>query len=172
MTARHLPPEHPRAIFAGDADREMEARRAGRFPPPSRLAPPAPPPAPQLGRNAHPAPEHEQPQEPDLDALRARAASLAPPAQERREGPDPGEIIADLARADGTVLRVAVKRWRDPAKPGPGVPYVDLRLWQSGEPGSWPVKGKGVSVKPRELAALAGALLDAAEKLSRERGAR
>ncbi len=156
MTARHLPPEHPRAIFAGDADREMEARRAGRFPPPMR-------------RDAL---EQEQPREPDLDALRARAASLAPPAQERREGPDPGEIIADLARADGTVLRVAVKRWRDPAKPGPGVPYVDLRLWQSGEPGSWPVKGKGVSVKPRELAALAGALLDAAEKLSRERGAR
>lgn len=158
MPARHLPPDHPRAIFAGDADREMEARRAGRFPPPLR-------------REAHPAPP-PAPQEPDLDALRARAASLAPPAQERREGPDPGEIIADLARADGTVLRVAVKHWRDPAKPGPGVPYVDLRVWQSGDAGAWPVKGKGVSVKPRELAALAGALLDAAEKLSRERGAR
>lgn len=143
MAGRYIPPEHPRAIFARDAARDMERVRA-----------------------------QQQPaqQQPDVTALRARAARLAPAPGERREAPDPGEIIADIPRADGTVLRIAVKRWRNPDGPvdAPPATFVDVRLWS----GAWPVKGKGLSVKPRELAALASALLDAAEKLSRDRGTR
>lgn len=168
MSGRYIPPDHPRAIFAGDAERDMERLRAqqpaaprGRFAPPLRRDPPTTP------------PPQQQPaqQQPDITALRARAAALAPAPGERREGPDPGEIIAEIPRPDGTVLRVAVKRWHNPDAPADAPPavYVDVRLWS----GAWPVKGKGVSVKPRELAALASALLDAAEKLSADRrGAR
>jgi hypothetical protein len=100
-------------------------------------------------------------------ALRARAAQHTPRRVERTEGPDPGAIVADLARRDGTVLRVAVKRWRDPNDASAAErPFVDVRLWS----GAWPVKGKGVSVKPTELAALATALLDAADQLASDRG--
>lgn len=154
MSGRYVPPDHPRAIFAGDRAQ----------PAPRRFAPP------QRREVQDPAQEPE----PDVTALRARAAALASPeASTRREGPDPGEIIADIARADGTVLRVAVKRWRDPSRPDdPGAVYVDVRVWQSREPGAWPVKGKGLSVRPRELAALAAALLDAADNLRAQRGAR
>lgn len=104
-------------------------------------------------------------EEPDAAALRARAARLAPAAPAVQQPPDPGHVVADLARPDGSVLRVAVKRWRDPNNPrDPGAPFVDVRVWSGG----WPVKGKGVAVKARELAALAVALLDAAEALAAE----
>lgn len=103
----------------------------------------------------------------DTSALRARAAQHLPRRAERTEGPDPGVIVADIARRDGTVLRVAVKRWRDPNDASAAErPFVDVRLWS----GAWPVKGKGVSVKPIELAALATALLDAADQLASDRG--
>lgn len=156
MAGRYVPPDHPRAIFAGDADRDMERLRAQQQQPAPRQ------------RFTPPQRREEHTPEPDVTALRARAAALASPkASTSREGPDPGEIIADIPRADGTVLRVAVKRYHAPnAKPGdPGAPCVDVRVWQSGEPGAWPVKGKGCTVRPRELAALASALLDAAENL-------
>lgn len=170
MSGRYIPPDHPRAIFAGDAERDMERLRAQqqpaqqrpRFAPPQRRdAPTTPPPQQQPA----------QQQQPDITALRARAAALAPAPGARREGPDPGEIIAEIPRPDGTVLRVAVKRWHNPDGPADAPPavFVDVRLWS----GAWPLKGKGVSVRPRELAVIASALLDAAEKLSADRrGAR
>jgi len=130
-------PDHPRAIFAGDAERELAARTAS------------------------------QPGSMDASALRARAAVLTPRPAARTEGPDPGVIVADLARRDGTVLRVSVKRWRDPNDASAAErPFVDVRLWS----GAWPVKGKGLSVRPTELATLATALLDAAEQLANNRG--
>lgn len=173
MSGRYIPPDHPRAIFAGDAERDMErlpaqqqpAQQRPRFAPPQR-------------RDAPSAQQPDAELEPDTAALRARAVAMvstSAPASSSREGPDPGEIIADIARPDGTVLRVAVKHYHAPnAKPDdPGAPYVDLRVWQSGEPCAWPVKGKGLSVKPRELARVAAAILDAADRLSADRkGAR
>jgi len=171
----YLPPDHPRAIFAGDAERELEARRAGTWrssPDPSGARPrfTAPQRRDATATTTSPEADLDVP-EADLDALRARAAAHAPAATATsRELPDPGEIVADLSRPDGTVLRVAVKRWHNPeAKPGePGAVFVDLRVWNRG----WPVKGKGVTVKPRELAALASALLDAADRVRAQRGTR
>lgn len=173
LSGRYIPPDHPRAIFAGDAERDMERLRAQQQPAQQR-----PRFAPPQRRDAPSAQQPDAELEPDTAALRARAVAMgstSAPASSSREGPDPGEIIADIARPDGTVLRVAVKHYHAPnAKPDdPGAPYVDLRVWQSGEPGAWPVKGKGLSVKPRELARVAEAILDAADKLSADRrGAR
>lgn len=176
MSGRYIPPDHPRAIFAGDAERDMERLRAQQQPAQQqrpRFTPPQ--------RRDAPSAQQQQPDaelELDTAALRARAAAMvstSAPTTPSREGPDPGEIITDIARPDGTALRVAVKHYHAPnAKPDdPGAPYVDLRVWQSGEPGAWPVKGKGLSVKPRELARVAAAILDAADRLSADRkGAR
>lgn len=99
---------------------------------------------------------------PDLGAVRARLAAL-PARPPPREQPDPGDVIADLPRTDGTVLRVAVKVFA--SEDGPRT-YVDVRLWQGG----WPVKGKGLTVRPRELADLAVALVDAGDHLRARRG--
>lgn len=119
---------------------------------------------PDLRRRAWPSPvvAADPDDVPDLSAVRARLAAL-PARSPTREQPDPGEVIADLPRADGTVLRVAVKAF--PAEDGPR-PYVDVRVWQGG----WPVKGKGLTVRPRELAALAVALVDAGEHLLAAKG--
>jgi hypothetical protein len=99
---------------------------------------------------------------PDLGAVRARLSALpaGPPA---REQPDPGDVIADIFRTDGTTLRVAVKVFASSEGPRP---YVDVRVWQNG----WPVKGKGLTVRPRELADLAVALVDAGDHLRARRG--
>ena len=99
---------------------------------------------------------------PDLAAVRARLAARPPPPPPR-ETPDPGDVIADIPRTDGTTLRVAVKVFA--SEDGPRT-YVDVRLWQGG----WPVKGKGLTVRPRELADLAVALVDAGDHLRARRG--
>lgn len=82
--------------------------------------------------------------------LDARAANPA--------GADPGEILCQLPRGDGTELRVSIHHYE-------GRPFVRLAPWSGG----WPVKGKGATVKPRELAAVVVALGRALEQL--ERGA-
>lgn len=109
---------------------------------------------------------------PSVADLRGRIRELEERGRARDDrgaAPDPGEILATFPRTDGTVLRVAVRHWKDPkdTRPGPGAPFVDVRVWQSSAPDAWPVKGKGLSVRPRELATLAAALLDAADRLSR-----
>lgn len=77
--------------------------------------------------------------------LDARAANPA--------GADPGEILCQLPRGDGTELRVSIHAYE-------GRPFVRLAPWRDG----WPVKGKGCSVKVRELAHLVVALATALER--------
>lgn len=83
--------------------------------------------------------------DPDLE-------DLLPPAP--TSTPDPGRILARVPRYDGTELRVSLLLYQgDPSKP-----FVRVAVWQSGAADAWPLKGKGVTVKVRELAAVASAL--------------
>lgn len=93
---------------------------------------------------------------PDPAELRARldAHQRAHPARPPPPPPDAGKILARVARTDGTELRVSLHRYE-------GRPFVRVGPWQSSAPDAWPVKGKGTTVKVRELAAVAAALLDA-----------
>lgn len=84
-------------------------------------------------------------------ALVAQAAQAAPPA---RELPDPGDVCARLPRADGTELHVAVREYE-------GRTFVGISVWQN----AWPVKGRAVTVRPRELAQVIEGLCLAAERL-------
>ena len=99
--------------------------------------------------------------DPDIPtpALLAHAAAVAAEHEERRAppaaAPDPGIILADIPRGDGTRLRVA---WCEVE----GRPFVRLAVWE----GAWPVKGKQVSVRLAELGAVLKAIIAAAEKAS------
>jgi len=98
----------------------------------------------------------------DVVALRTRAATAAAAAVNHQRAapgaapPDPGTVLASIARPDGTQLRVSAHTYE-------GRPFVRVAPWATRDGGStwWPVKGKGASVKVRELAAVAAALLDA-----------
>jgi hypothetical protein len=96
----------------------------------------------------------------DVEALRARASAAVarqrPANASTAEAPDPGTVLASIARPDGTQLRVSAHTYE-------GRPFVRVAPWSSRDGGAtwWPVKGKGASVKVRELAAVAAALLDA-----------
>jgi hypothetical protein len=48
-----------------------------------------------------------------------------------------------------------------------GHPFVRVAPWQRGDGAWWPVKGKGASVRPRELAHVVVALARALEQLQR-----
>lgn len=75
-----------------------------------------------------------------------------------REAPDQGEVLARLTRPDGTELRVSLHRYE-------GKPYVRVGPWQCSDGATWwPVKGKGATVKVRELAGVASALCDAMDR--------
>lgn len=105
----------------------------------------APPIAPQSGAN--------------VDALRARANTAvsqqkARDARASANAPDPGTVLATAARPDGTELRVSLHSFE-------GKPFVRVAPWQRSGETWWPVKGRGVTVKVRELATVAAALLDA-----------
>ncbi len=90
----------------------------------------------------------------------ARAALDAEQRRPARAAPDPGEVLAALPRADGTELRVSVHVYE-------GHPFVRVAPWQRGDGAWWPVKGKGASVRPRELAHVVVALARALEQLQR-----
>lgn len=93
-------------------------------------------------------------------SLRARAEAAEAHQRSRdveaaRRAPDPGHVLAKLPRSDGTELRVSLHRYE-------GRPFVRVAPWSRGAAGeAWPVKGKGATLKTRELAAVARALLDA-----------
>ena len=98
---------------------------------------------------------------PPSDALRARLAKFD---SDRRPAPtrtavDPGQIFAAIDRPDGTQLRVSVHTYE-------GKPYVRVAPWQSKASDAWPLKGKGCSLKMRELSDVARALLDAIDAAS------
>ena len=73
------------------------------------------------------------------------ATPAAPPA------PDPGEILAEIDRGDGTVMRVCWRLYE-------GKPFVAIGVWAGN---GWPVRGKQTSVKLRELTAVVEGLVEA-----------
>ena len=92
----------------------------------------------------------------DLLARAAAALAAPPPPQiAKRPPPDPGEVLASIDRGDGVDLRVTILR-----SSGKGAPYISIGEWKGG----WPVPGRSVSVRLREIAAVLGALVDAAER--------
>ena len=94
-----------------------------------------------------------------LARARAAAAKVKRPAGGATP-PDPGELLAEVDRPDGTRLRVA---WRTLE----GRPFVTVAVWEPGAHGGWwPVKGKQVSVRRAELGAVLEGLILAAEKAS------
>ena len=97
---------------------------------------------------------------PDLLA-RARAASskfAPPPTAKPPQAPDPGEVLAEVPRGDGTVFRVAWRTFE-------GRPFVTLAVWERGTGGAWwPAKGKAVTVRVRELGEVLEGLVKAAER--------
>lgn len=104
-------------------------------------------------------PWNAPPVAPPVDALRARANAAvtqqkARDARASTNAPDPGTVLATAARPDGTELRVSLHSFE-------GKPFVRVAPWQRSGDAWWPVKGKGVTVKVRELATVAAALLDA-----------
>lgn len=77
--------------------------------------------------------------------------------------PDPpqenGDRLATFERHGGEELRVSLAEFN-------GHPFVSLRVWAPSQDGQlWPVRGKGVSVKLREVAGLAEALAAVAGQL-------
>ena len=76
---------------------------------------------------------------------------------------DDGVALATIPRAADRELRI---RWRT----FNGHPFIDLREWAASRHTGewWPVKGKGVTIKPRELDEVLRALRAAAEKATHE----
>ena len=95
----------------------------------------------------------------DEGAMLARAAAIlaqpAPPQIAKRPPPDPGEVLASIDRGDGVDLRITILR-----SSGKGAPYISVGEWKGG----WPVAGRSVSVRIREIGAVLGAFVDAAER--------
>ena len=82
----------------------------------------------------------------------ARHVEQPPPPSQ--SAPDPGVILAEIARGDGTAMRVCWRLFE-------GKPFVAVGVW--GDNG-WPVKGKQTTVKLRELTAVIAGLVAAVEK--------
>jgi hypothetical protein len=65
---------------------------------------------------------------------------------------DDAERLATFPRGDGRELRISMAEYQ-------GHPYISLRVWMTGQDGQmWPVKGKGCSVRLREVPELLAAL--------------
>lgn len=93
------------------------------------------------------------------EEARARAAQFAEKHAPANDGPDEGEVLARVERADGTELRVSLHRFR-------GKDFLRIAPWQKGGNGvAWPVKGKGATVRPSELAAVVSGLAAAMDRI-------
>ena len=91
-----------------------------------------------------------------LSRARAVAAEHAGRRTPAAAPPDPGIILADIPRGDGTRFRIA---WCEVE----GRPFVRLAVWGAD---GWPVKGKQVSVRLAELGLSLEAFIAACEKAS------
>ena len=86
-------------------------------------------------------------------------AALSPPSSTTRTSstattpPDKGLVLAEIERGAEGSLVLAWATYE-------GNPYLNLRVWRDG----WPVKGKGVSIRLRELEPLLRGLLAAERK--------
>jgi hypothetical protein len=73
--------------------------------------------------------------------------------------PDPtGQLLVAISRGETEQLRVSLDEFQ-------GHAFVNVRVWaQDRNGGWWPVRGKGVSVRIRELNQVIEALIQAAGK--------
>lgn len=87
---------------------------------------------------------------------RSRAAQWQRDHQQpaNTNAPDPGRVLAVVPRGDGTEFRVSLHTYE-------GKPFVRLAPWSNG----WPVKGKGATVKVREIGAVVAGLCDAMDAI-------
>lgn len=75
-----------------------------------------------------------------------------PPPEPRPAPQETGHRLATIPRGPGEELRLSLDTFE-------GRPYVNVRVWAIGSDGAyWPVRGKGVSVRIREIRAVAEAL--------------
>lgn len=95
----------------------------------------------------------------EIKGIRDRAAAFsAAHLQPMAAGPDQGDVLARVARADGTEMRVSAHVYE-------GKPYLRIGPWQRGAGDTWwPVKSKGTTVKVREIGAVIAGLCDAMER--------
>ena len=84
-------------------------------------------------------------------ARHAPARSSAQPEQ-----PDPGRVLAKLARGPDE-LRVSLHTYN-------GKPYVRVAVWGAD---GWPVRGKAVSVRVKELGPVVSALCTAMDEVDK-----
>ena len=82
----------------------------------------------------------------------------------RTEAPqEQGRLLERFERGDGVELRATLAEFE-------GHPYISLRVWEPGDGGElWPCKGKGLSIRLREVDGLVEALREGAA-LAREGG--
>ena len=84
----------------------------------------------------------------------ALAVPRPPDAADRRMSPtDDGVKLGTLLRGPDVELRIRAKEFK-------GHSYLDIREWsrKAADQDFWPVKGRGVTLKPRELADVIAAL--------------
>ena len=95
----------------------------------------------------------------DIKGIRERAAAFsAAHAAPAAAAPDQGDVLARVARADGTEMRVSLHAYE-------GKPYLRIGPWQRGAGDAWwPVKSKGTTVKVRELGDVVAGLCAAMER--------
>lgn len=85
----------------------------------------------------------------ELDKLRTRLAVNANASTTASTVPDEGQVYLRLPRAGGHELRVSAHTYK-------GHEFVRIAPWQKGANDAWwPVTGKGVTLKPAELDAVA-----------------
>lgn len=92
-----------------------------------------------------------------LARAKAFAAQRVAPSHSAPAPHDPGVIVAECPRTDGEILRVSVQTY-----PGTTHRSVRVAMWRD----SWAVKGKSVTVRRGELAAVIEGLCAAAELLA------
>ncbi len=75
-----------------------------------------------------------------------------------------GERVATFQRHGGEELRVSLAEFN-------GFKFLSLRVWAPGQDGQlWPVRGKGLAIKLREVAGLADVLTDVAGRIGARAG--
>jgi hypothetical protein len=88
----------------------------------------------------------------------ALAIAQPPDKADRRTSPtDDGVKLGTVSRGRDKELRIRAKEFN-------GHPFIDVREWsrQAADQGWWPVKGRGVTIKLREVAEVIAALEAAA----------
>lgn len=95
----------------------------------------------------------------EINSIRAKAQAYTA-AHTKPVGacPDQGDVLARVARSDGSEMRVSAHVYE-------GKPFLRVGPWQRGEGDSWwPIKSKGTTVKMREIGVIVEGLCAAMER--------